>query len=88
MKIYKTIRKVEVIEVNDDEFLAYLKKQNSEDEAIQAAQNLDDVFAEYWIDEFCGDYEECAKETHDYAYYNGYYLDRDEAYNDMEFGIH
>lgn len=88
MKIYKTTRKVEEIEVNDEEFLAYLKKQNPEDDAIQNAQTLDDVFAEYWIDEFGGDYEECAKEIHEHACSNGYYLGYDEAYDDMEFGVH
>ena len=88
MKIYKTTRKVEEIEINNEDFLAYLKKYNPQDEVIQNAQTLDDVFAEYWIDEFGGEFEEYAKKTHECDYHSGYYLDHDEAYSDMEFGIH
>ena len=88
MKIYKTTRKVEEIEIDDEEFLAYLKKKDPEDEAIQNAQSLDDVFAEYWISEFGEEFDECAKETCEHDSHSGYYLDYDEAYQDMEFGIH
>lgn len=89
MKIYVTTRMVEEFDLDEDDLLAFLKKSYNLDEEIQSAKTLKDIT----------DIEEVIMEAGDYLteskinrkIKNGHvmgYTDYDEAYEDMEWGIH
>ena len=93
MKVYKVVRKFHEYDIDDNDFLKFLKEENPDDEDIQNATNLREVIDRYGcIDEFDGDLER-------YIYISGskkqkmdswvaFYEDIDDAQSDMEYGVH
>ena len=47
MKIYKTTRCITYWDVNEEDFLNYLKRENPNDEDIQKATNLKELIKEF-----------------------------------------
>ncbi len=88
MKIYRTERMVTECEVNEEEFLEFLKKDDPDDEVIQNAQTLDDVLEEYVIDDFDTELLLFTEGGDTISYHSGIYYDKEDAFRDMEFGIH
>lgn len=96
MKIYKTTRKVDEIEIDEKDFIDYLKHQYPEDEDIQALTDDEEEIFDTWyhlsLDEAFEEYYECQKNkikektiaSNDGSYYPWY----EDAYQDMEWGIH
>lgn len=89
MKIYVTTRMVEEFDLDDDDLLAFLRKSFNLDEEIQSAETLKDITD---IDEIItevGDYLTESKISREIkAGHVMGYSDFDEAYEDMEWGIH
>ena len=89
MKIYVTTRMVEEFDLDDNDLLAFLKKSFNLDEEIQSAKTLKDITD---IDEIimdAGDYLTESKISRKIkeGHVTGY-TDYDEAYEDMDWGIH
>ena len=89
MKIYVTTRMVEEFDFSEDDFLAFLKELFNLDEEIQSAKTLKDITDIEEVIMEAGDYlteskiNRKIKEGHVMGY-----SDFDEAYSDMEWGIH
>lgn len=88
MKIYRTERMVTEYEVNEEEFLTFLKVNNPDDEDIQNAQTFDDLLKGYSLDDFSDELSLFAGGGDVISYHNMFHDNYDEAYDDMEFGIH
>jgi len=94
MKIYKTTRCVTYWDVNEEDFLNYLKRKNPNDEDIQKVTNLKELIKEF------GDLNEFDIELNQYInsdtcriigipYSSNYYYDNYlDAYNEIEYGVH
>lgn len=92
MEIFKTTRQVEKIKIDENDFLKFLKNSYPNDEDIQKIKSLDEI-EKYWgISEFDAEIEEyCIKNKIESSLIDSYtfhYTDYDEAYEDMEWGIH
>jgi hypothetical protein len=93
MKIYKTTRCVTQWDVDEKNFLNFLKAENPHDEDIQKAENLEELIEEFGdIDEFCVEldkylHSDTCKMNIFYSS-NHYYENYGDAYNEIEFGIH
>lgn len=88
MTIFKTVRKVTKFDFDETAFLAFLKKEHPEDSMIQDAQEFQDLLNVWEIYEFEFDFDKFLTNGKLDDEHVGYYLDEDEAYSDMEFGIH
>lgn len=88
MKIYRTERMVTEYEINEEEFLTFLKVNNPDDEDIQNAQTFDDLLKVFCLDDFSDELSLFAEGGDVISYHNMFHNDYDEAYDDMEFGIH
>jgi len=89
MKIYVTTRMVEEFDLSEDDLLAFLKKSYNLDEEIQSAKTLKDITDIEEVIMDAGDYlteSKISRKIHD-SHVMGY-TDWDEAYEDMEWGIH
>lgn len=89
MKIYVTTRMVEEFDLNEDDFLAFLKKSFDLDEEIQSAKTLKDITDIENVIMEAGDYltkSKISREIKEKSVTG--YSDFDEAYSDMEWGIH
>ena len=94
MKIYKTTRCITYWDVNEEDFLNYLKAENPNDEDIQKATNLKELIKEF------GDLNEFDIELNQYINSdtcriigipyssNRYYDDYADAYDEVEYGCH
>ena len=96
MKVYKTTRKVEEIEFDENDFFDYVKQNNPDDEDIQEMDasdeeklydawcelNLDDFFEDYYL-KFSSKIKKNIKEQSE-----NYHIEYEDAYQDMEWGIH
>ncbi len=89
MKIFVTTRMVEEFDFSEDDFLAFLKESFHLDEEIQSAKTLKDIAG---IEDVIMEAGDCLTESkinrkirdsHVMSY-----SDFDEAYEDMEWGIH
>lgn len=91
MKIFKTTRMVEKFEIDENDFLKYLKENFPNDEDIQEIKSIDEIEKDWGISEFDAEIEEyCIKNKIKKSLLNGHifhYVDYDEAYEDMEWGI-
>lgn len=96
MTIYQTVRRVYAYDIDENDFLQYLKKTNPNDEDIQNANNLRELIDMCGcLDEFCGelDFYLFNKDIREKTEYitdssSSYYEDWEDAYKEMEFGIH
>lgn len=93
MKIYKTTRCVTQWDVDEEDFLNFLKAENPHDEDIQKAENLEELIKEFGdIDEFSVELDKylnsdtCKMDIFNSS--NHYYDNYCDAYDDMEFGLH
>lgn len=89
MKIFVTTRMVEEFDLNEDELLAFLKESFNLDEEIQSAKTLKDITGVEEIIMETGDYlteSKISRKIKD-GHVMGY-TDYNEAYEDMEWGIH
>lgn len=89
MKIYVTTRMVEEFDFNEDDLLAFLKESFNLDKEIQSAKTLEDIADVDEVIMEAGDYLTESKISRKIK--NGHvmgYTDYDEAYEDMEWGIH
>lgn len=89
MKIYVTTRIVEEFDLDEDDLLAFLKKSFNLDEEIQSAKTLEDIADVDEVIMEAGDYLTESKISRKIK--NGHvmsYTNYDEAYEDMEWGIH
>lgn len=96
MKIYKTTRKVEEIEFDEQHFFDYVKQHNPDDEDIQemdasdeedlydswCSLNLSDFFEDYCLT-FSSKIEKNTMEQSE-----NYHTCHEDAYEEMEWGIH
>lgn len=89
MKIYRTTKKVDEFDIDEKDFLNYIKQENLEDEDIQKINNIDKLIKEFGhIDEFSLELDmylfnktnRCFNSS--ISYYDNY----NEAYDDMEWG--
>lgn len=96
MTIYQTVRRVYAYDIDENDFLQYLKKTNPDYEDIQKANSLRELIDMIsCLDEFGGELDTYLfnKEMHEETEYitdspSSYYEDWEDAYNEMEFGIH
>jgi len=93
MKIYKTTRCVTQWDINEEDFLKFLKADNPYDEDIQKAENLEELIKEFGsIDEFDIELNQYlnsdTSKMHIFNSSNHYYDNYNDAYDEMEFGIH
>lgn len=89
MKIYVTTRMVEEFDLDEDELLAFLKESYNLDEEIQSAKTLKDIIDIEEVIMDAGDYlteSKISRKIKD-GHVMGY-TDYDEAYEDMDWGIH
>jgi hypothetical protein len=93
MKIYKTTRCVTQWDVDEKDFLNFLKTENLHDEDIQKAENLKELIEEFGdIDEFSADLDKylnsdiCKMDI--FSSSNHYYDNYIDAYDEMEYGLH
>lgn len=87
MKIYRTERMVTEFDIDADDFLAFLQRNDS-DEEVQKAKTLDELLEVYCLDDFSDELSLFTEGGDVISYHNSLYNDYDEAYDDMEFGIH
>lgn len=89
MKIYVTTKRIEEFDLDENDFLAFLKESFDLDEEIQSAKTLKDIGE---IDEVvmeAGEYLTKSKISRNIKVSNAIgYTDYDKAYEDMEWGIH
>ena len=92
IEIFKTTRQVEKIKIDENDFLTFLKAECPNDEDIQALKSIKEIEEDWGISEFDAEIEEyCIKNKirssllHSHIFH---YIDHDEAYEDMEWGIH
>ena len=96
MTIYQTVRRVYAYDIDDNDFLQYLKKENSNDTGIQKTNNLRELIDDFGcLDEFCGEldhylFKKDMSEKTEYITDNSssYYEDWGDAYREMECGIY
>ena len=89
MKIYVTTRMVEEFDLNEDDLLAFLRESFNLDEEIQSAKTLKDITDIEEVIMEAGDYLTKSKINREIkAGHVMGYSDFDEAYEDMEWGIH
>lgn len=89
MKVYATTRMVEEFDLSENALLAFLKKSFNLDEEIQSAKTLEDIADIEDVIMEAGDYlteSKISRKIRD-SHVMGY-TDWDEAYEDMEWGIH
>ena len=92
MEIFKTTRKIEKFNLDENDFFNFLKKNYPDDESIQELNSFNELINKYSLWEFDEELEEYFSTkniemtlTDSYiSYYNEYY----DAYNEMEWGIH
>lgn len=89
MKIYRTIRQIEEIEVKDEILLGLIQMYNLDDRGIQEARDLKELFDLYGnINEFSPELDILLPQGEVVESIRTYYEDYGDAYHDMEFGIH
>ena len=89
MKIYRTIRRIEEIEVKDEVLLGLIQMYNLDDRGIQEARDLKELFDLYGnINEFSPELDILLPQGEVVESTRTYYEDYGDAYYDMEFGIH
>lgn len=89
MKIYRTTRQVEEIDVKDEVLLGLIQMYNLNDREIQEARDLKELFDLYEnINEFSPELDILLPQGEVVESTRTYYEDYDDAYHDMEFGIH
>lgn len=93
IKLYKTIRKVEQYTLDEEDFLKWLKKENSNDNDIQSLKTFDEIEKKWGVGEFDGELDEYFSLYYDkekklldgsFSYYDNY----EDAYTEMEWGTH
>ena len=93
VKLYKTTRKVEKYIFDEEDFLKWLKEENSNDNDIQELQTFNDIEKEWGISEFDGELDEylsdyCNREKKTLDSSISYYDNYEDAYDEKEWGIH
>lgn len=91
MKLYRTERKVYKFELDKKEFLKFLKRIEPNDEDVQKAETFDDLLKIFTLDDFEEEltvFLDTYYSQHIYASHTSYYDNADDAYEDMEYGIH
>lgn len=96
MTIYETVRRVYAYDIDENDFLRFLKKIHLSDSDIQKASSLRELIDDFGcLDEFGGeldlylfqkDMNEKAEHMTDSS--SSYYEDWEDAYRDMEWGVH
>lgn len=89
MKIYVTTRMVEEFDLDENDFLVFLKKSFNLDEEIQSAKTLENITDVNEVIMDAGDYLTKSKISRKIK--NNHvmgYIDYNKAYEDMEWGIH
>lgn len=91
MKIYKTTRKVEQFEINENKFFNWLKKKYPEDRDIKDLNSIEELKKEFGgISEFSEELEQYLTSIESkvldksLTFYDNY----EEAYDDKEWGRH
>lgn len=92
MEIFKTTRKIEKFNLDENDFFNFLKENYPDDESIRELNSFNELINNYSLWDFDEELEEYFSTkniemtlTHSYiSYYNEYY----DAYNEMEWGIH
>ena len=87
MKIYRTERMVTEFDIDADDFLAFLQRNDS-DEEVQKAKTLDELLEVYTLDDFEDELSLYSSGGDVISYHNCFYDNQEEAYEDMDFGIH
>lgn len=87
MKIYRTERMVTEFDIDADDFLAFLQRNDS-DEEVQKAKTLDELLEVYTLDDFAEEVSLYTGGGDVISYHNSFYDNIEEADSDMEFGIH
>ena len=93
MRIYKTTHCITQWDMDDADFLLFLKKTNPNDEDIQQATSLKEIIKEYGcINEFAGELDTyLTAERHEMEIVEGvnnYFEDYSDAYYNMVYGHH
>ena len=96
MKVYKTTRKVEEIEFDEHSFFDYVKQNNPDDEEIQEmdASDEEDLYDSWWslnlsdfFEDYCSTFSSKIKKNVTEQSEN-LYTCHEDAYEEMEWGIH
>ena len=91
MKIYKTTRKVEQFEIDENKFFNWLKKKYPEDRDIKDLNSIEELKKEF------GDISEFSEELEQYLIFieskildksSTFYDNYEKAYDDKEWGVH
>ena len=93
MKIYKTTRMIEEIELDTNDFFKFLKERYSDiDDDIKKANSFGDLMKEWDLYDFEDELEcycdEQINKTSIDTEYTSIYLNYEDAYEDMEWGVH
>ena len=93
INLYKTTRKIELYNFDEEDFLKWLKKENPNDSDIQELKTFNDIEEDWGIGEFNEELDEyfsdyCNREKKLLDSSISYYDNYGDAYDEKEWGMH